>query len=207
MKKILIADDHWVVRHALKSILSTHPDLEIAGEASDGLQVLDFVDNKDIDLIVLDLSMPYLSGMQIMEALKTRKNAPPVLIFTMHPGDQYLKHIMKLGAKGFVSKDSEAMRIIDAVTMILSGKSSFPGNIDGQLTRRRLENRKLLEPLSRREDQVLRALVRGERNADIARSLNISTKTISTYRARILEKLNVNNNAELVALVAQYGVI
>lgn len=205
--RLVIADDHWVVRHALKSLLMSRPDLEVVGEASSGPQALELVETLKPDLMILDISLPEMSGMQVLEQLKSRVHSPAVLIFTMHPADQYLKHVMTLGARGFMSKDSESGGIIEAVDAILSGQTAFPVNKADEFKRRKKSCTKIIEPLSRREDEVLRGLVLGERNSVIAERLKISAKSVATYRLRIFEKLDVENNAELVALATQTGLV
>jgi two-component system response regulator EvgA len=205
--RLIIADDHWVVRHALRSLLASRLDLEIVGEASDGSQVMELAETLNPDLIILDISLPVMSGMQVLAAFKSMPRSPAVLVFTMHPADQYLKHVVTLGARGFMSKDSDASKIISGIDAILSGRTAFPIEPGGCFNRRRKSQDRIVGPLSKREDEVLRALVHGERNGDIALRLKISAKTVSTYRTRIFEKLNVENNAELVALAIQTGLV
>jgi DNA-binding NarL/FixJ family response regulator len=205
--RLIIADDHWVVRHALRSLLMSRTDLEIVGEAADGQQAILMADALTPDLMILDISLPVMSGMQVLETFRTKPKAPFVLVFSMHPTDQYMKHVVALGAKGFLSKDAPAATIIAAIDTILLGKTAFPLEQQTTLALRGTPNNKVLGALSRREDEVLRALVQGERNGDIAKRLSISAKTVSTYRARIFEKLNVESDAELVALtgsISQY---
>ena len=207
--RIVIADDHWVVRHAMKSLLVSRPDLEVVGEASDGHQVLSLAQLLKPDLIILDISLPGLTGMQVLEHLKGAASTCAVLVFTMHPADQYLKHVIALGARGFISKDSESTKIGDAIDAILAGNTAFPSAKKEEFKRRRNagSSTSTMDPLSKREDEVLQGLVHGERNSVIALRLNISAKTVATYRLRILEKLNVENNAELVALATQSGLV
>jgi two-component system response regulator NreC len=205
--RLIIADDHWVVRHALRSLLTARTDLEIVGEAADGQQAILMADSLSPDLMILDISLPVMSGMQVLEAFRTKANAPFVLVFSMHPTDQYMKHVVALGAKGFLSKDAPAATIIAAIDTILLGKTAFPLVQQAHLVQRGKSTNRVLGALSRREDEVLRALVQGERNGDIAKRLSISAKTVSTYRARIFEKLHVECDAELVALtgsISQY---
>jgi len=205
--RLMIADDHWVVRHALRSLLTARSDLEIVGEASDGQQAILMAESLRPDLMILDISLPVMSGMQVLEVLRTKPNAPFVLVFSMHPTDQYMKHLVALGAKGFLSKDAPAATIIAAIDSILLGKTAFPLAQGAKPAQRGSSNNKVLGALSRREDEVLRALVQGERNGDIAKRLEISAKTVSTYRARIFEKLHVESDAELIALtgsISQY---
>jgi DNA-binding NarL/FixJ family response regulator len=197
--KLIIADDHWVVRHALRCLLAPRPDLEIVAEASDGAQAIEMADALNPDLVILDLSLPTMSGMQVLEAFRSRPRAPRVLVFSMHPHDQYVKHVIALGAKGFLSKDAPAQTIVGAIDSILSGQTVFPLNPQDSTPGQTYS--KVIGALSKREDEVLRALIKGERNGDIATRLNISSKTVSTYRTRIFEKLNVHTNAELIGLM------
>lgn len=200
--RLIIADDHWVVRHALRCLLEQRPDLEIVAEVSDGGQVIAMSDALNPDLVILDLSLPTMSGMQVLEAFRSRPRAPRILVFSMHPHDQYIKHVIALGAKGFLSKDAPAETIIGAIDAILSGRTVFPQQPqDAVADRAAKPYSKVIGALSKREDEVLRALVKGERNGDIAIRLDISAKTVSTYRTRIFEKLNVHTNAELIGLM------
>lgn len=205
--RLLIADDHWVVRHALKSLLISRPDLQVVGEVADGLTVAPQVEALRPDLLILDISLPGMSGLQVLETLKSMAFPPAVLVFTMHPADQYLRHVMALGARGFMSKDSESGKIVEAIDAILAGRTAFPNDPSSESMRRAQAHARLVHPLSRREHEVLRGLVLGERNSVIAERLKISAKSVATYRLRILEKLDVENNAELVALATQTGLV
>jgi DNA-binding NarL/FixJ family response regulator len=204
---LLIADDHWVVRQALRTVVAGRPDLIIVGEAADGFQAVELSDKLKPDLMLLDISLPGISGMQVLEQLNTRAVSPSVIVFTMHPADQYARHVRGLGAKGFLSKDSDAGTILSTLDRIMKGEVVFPLQPSTEKTRRKQAPRRTVDLLSKREEEVLRGLVRGERNAAIAQHLGISSKTISTYRCRIFEKLNVENNAELVAFATRSGLI
>jgi DNA-binding NarL/FixJ family response regulator len=164
-------------------------------------EVCGYLENELIGQIFTKLFAPY------DRARALESHQPSVLIFTMHPADQYLKHVVTLGARGFMSKDSHASKIIGGIDAILSGRTAFPVDQGDAFNRKGKSLGKAVGPLSKREDEVLRALVQGERNGDIAQRLKISAKTVSTYRTRILEKLNVENNAELVALAIQTGLV
>jgi len=204
---LLIADDHWVVRQALRTVVAGRPDLIVIGEAADGFQAVELSDKLKPDLMLLDISLPGISGMQVLEQLNTWAISPSVIVFTMHPADQYARHVRSLGAKGFLSKDSDAGTILSTLDRIMKGESVFPLQPSPEKTRRKQAPRRTVDLLSKREEEVLRGLVRGERNADIAQQLGISSKTISTYRRRLFEKLNVENNAELVAFATRSGLI
>jgi DNA-binding NarL/FixJ family response regulator len=204
---ILIADDHWVVRQALRTVVASQPDLIVVGEAADGFQAVELSDTLKPDLLLLDISLPGLSGMQVLEQLNARAASPSVIVFTMHPADQYARHVRSLGAKGFLSKDSDAETILNTLNRVLQGNSVFPLPPSPEKTRRKQAPRRTVDLLSKREEEVLRGLVCGERNAAIAEHLGISSKTISTYRRRLFVKLNVENNAELVAFATRSGLI
>ena len=204
---LLIADDHWVVRQALRTVVAGRPDLIVIGEAADGFQAVELSDKLKPDLMLLDISLPGISGMQVLEQLNTWAISPSVIVFTMHPADQYARHVRSLGTKGFLSKDSDAGTILSTLDRIMKGESVFPLQPSPEKTRRKQAPRRTVDLLSKREEEVLRGLVRGERNADIAQQLGISSKTISTYRRRLFEKLNVENNAELVAFATRSGLI
>ena len=204
---LLIADDHWVVRQALRTVVAGRPDLIVVGEAADGFQAVELSDKLKPDLMLLDISLPGISGMQVLEQLNTRADSPSIIVFTMHPADQYARHVRSLGAKGFLSKDSDAGTILSTLDRIMKGEIVFPLPPSPEKTRRKQAPRRTVDLLSKREEEVLRGLVCGERNAVIAQRLGISSKTISTYRRRLFEKLNVENNAELVAFATRSGLI
>ena len=204
---LLIADDHWVVRQALRTVVAGRPDLIVVGEAADGLQAIELCDKLKPDLMLLDISLPGLSGMQVLEQLQDRAVSPSVIVFTMHPADQYARHVRSLGAKGFLSKDSDAGTILNTLDRIVNGEVIFPLPPTPEKTRRKQAPRRTVELLSKREEEVLRGLVQGERNAAIAQRLGISSKSVSTYRQRLFEKLNIENNAGLVTFAARSGII
>ena len=204
---LLIADDHWVVRQALRTVVAGQPHLHVGGEAADGFQALALSEQLKPDLMLLDISLPGLTGMQVLEQLNTREKSPSVIIFTMHPADQYARHVRNLGAKGFLSKDSDAATILDTLDRVMQGEIVFPIPPNAEKTRRKQAPQRTVEHLSKREEEVLSGLVQGERNAAIAQRLGISTQSVSTYRQRIFDKLNVENNADLVAFATRAGLI
>lgn len=204
---LLIADDHWVVRQALRTVVAGRPDLVVVGEAADGFQAVELSDKLKPDLMLLDISLPGISGMQVLEQLNTRAVSPSVIVFTMHPADQYARHVRSLGAKGFLSKDSDAGTILSTLDRIMKGEVVFPLQPTPEKTRRKQAPCRTVDLLSKREEEVLRGLVRGERNAAIAQRLGISSKSVSTYRLRLFEKLDVESNAELVTFATRSGLI
>jgi DNA-binding NarL/FixJ family response regulator len=203
---LIIADDHWVVRQALGTVIAGRPDLIVVGEASDGFQAVELCDKLKPDLILLDISLPGLSGIQVIEQLNARAVSPSVIVFTMHPADQYARHVRSLGAKGFLSKDSDSRTILSTLDRVTKGEMVFPLQPSADKIRRN-RPQKAVDLLSKREAEVLRGLIRGERNAAIAQRLGISAKTVSTYRLRLFEKLNVESNAGLVTFATRSGLI
>lgn len=202
--RVLIVDDHWAIRQALTDVVSRCEGLELMGQAEDGQQALDMVEQLHPDLVVLDVNLPVVRGMEVLRQIRARAWATKVLIFSMYPADPYAEMARRWGAQGFLAKDANAQSIMQALLKVAASGTSFPdrGVIGLKATeaKRRIPT---LESLSRREVQVFQALVRGEPNKDIAARLNISPKSVSTYRDRLFTKLQVNSIAQLCALAAE----
>jgi two-component system invasion response regulator UvrY len=200
MIRVLIADDHVVVRQGLKQILGDTPELLVAGEAINGQEVLDKIRAEAWDVVVLDISMPDHSGLDILKQLKAEQPKLPVLVLSMHPEDRYAMRVLKAGASGYLAKDSAADELVKAIRKVVSGgryvspflaeKMAFEVGADSS----KLPH----ETLSDREFQVLRLIADGKSVTEIAAELSLSVKTVSTYRARLLEKMNLSTNAELI---------
>ena len=200
--RILIADDHGVVRDGLRQMVGACPDLEIAAEAGDGIEALRLAQSEPFDLVVLDISLPGSNGVSVLQGLRAGGSRVPVLFFSMHPAEQYADFVRRAGAQGFIVKDARSDRVIAAMRALLAGGTDFPA----VRTRSRQGNhRSPLDTLSGREHEVLMGMVHGEPLLDIAARLQISNKSVGTYRQRILDKLGVANNAELIALVTRFG--
>jgi two-component system invasion response regulator UvrY len=199
MIRILIADDHAVVREGVKHILSDIPDIHIAGEASSGTEVLNKVNTRDYDLILLDIAMPGRDGLEILKDIKMQKPKLPVLILSMFPEEQYALRALKSGAAGYLTKDSIPNELVKAVRKIARGgkyiSSSFSEKLLFSLDSD--TERPSHETLSDREFQVMRMIASGKTLREIADELALSEKTVCTYRSRILEKMGMRNNAEL----------
>jgi DNA-binding NarL/FixJ family response regulator len=199
MMKILIADDHAVVREGLKQILSESPEMVVTAEASTGPEVLEKIGKDDFDLIVLDIAMPGRGGLDILKEIKNKKPRLPVLILSMYPEDQYAVRVLKAGASGYMTKESAPHELINAIKQISKGKKYVSPSLAEKLALD-LEittGRPLHESLSDREYQVMCMIASGKTLKEIAEKLSLSIKTISTYRSRILEKMNMKSNAEL----------
>lgn len=199
--RIIIADDHPVVRRGLRDILHSRPDLEVVAEAWDGAMVEEVVRSHLAELLIMDIGLPTRRGLAVLERLRADGILLPVIFFSMYPASQYAVSAKKAGAQGFVGKEAPAAELLQAIDQVLSGGSSF-----GQRgSRASAATDDLFHALSPRELQVLNALLAGTRLQDLSLETDLSTKTLSTYRARLLSKLDVHSNAELVALAICHG--
>jgi two-component system, NarL family, invasion response regulator UvrY len=209
MIKIFIADDHPVVRMGIKQILSEVKDMTVVDEAGTGQETLKKVAKNDYDVILLDISMPGRNGLDILRELKSKKPKIPVLILSIYPEDQYAVRVLKLGAAGYLTKESVPEELINAIRKVAQGRKYISPSLAEKLaTDLELNSDKPPhENLSDREYQVLCLLASGKRLKDIADTLSLSIKTISTYRTRILEKMKMDNNAELIRYALQNNLV
>ena len=199
MIRILVADDHTVVREGIKQILAGQEDMFVEDEAESGQEVLNKMTKKNYDLILLDISMPGRSGLEILEEIKLKQPKLPVLILSMHPEEQYAIRTLRAGAAGYLTKASAPQELISAirkvarggkyVTASLAEKLAFELDAGAEKPRH--------EKLSTREYQVMLMLASGQSVKEVAEELCLSAKTITTYRTRILEKMDMKKNAEL----------
>ena len=207
MIKVLIADDHAVVLEGLKQILSETPDIIVAAQAGDGQEVLEKIRTMSLDAVVLDIGMPGRSGLDTLMHIRRERQTLPVLVLSIHPEDQYAVRVLKAGASGYLTKDSAPDQLIAAVRKVVSGGKYVSPTLAEKLAFD-LEadaDRPLHETLSDREYEVLCMIALGKTVKEIADKLSLSVKTISTYRARILEKMKMKNNAELTHYVIREG--
>jgi two-component system, NarL family, invasion response regulator UvrY len=209
MIDVLIADDHRLVREGLKKILSEVHDIVVADEASTGNEALRKVRKRDFDVIVLDISMPEKNGIEVLEHLKKEKPESRVLILSMHPEEQYALRALKAGAAGYLTKESAPNELIDAIRRVATGKKYITSTIAENLATALNTNTPNTphELLSNREFQVLRMMAQGGTLTEIAEELNLSIKTVSTYRSRILEKMGMKNNSELIFYAFKNGLV
>lgn len=199
MIKILIADDHAIVRAGLKQILAEVDDMLVTGEASNGEEVITKTREADWDIVLLDISMPGKNGIDTLKQLKEEKPGLPVLILSMYPEDQYAVSLLRAGASGYMTKESAPSQLVMAIRKVAQGRKYISPSLAEILA---LElggdaDRPLHDTLSEREFQIFCKLSSGKTVSEIANELFLSVKTISTYRARILEKMKMKNNAEL----------
>jgi two-component system invasion response regulator UvrY len=199
MIRILIADDHTIVREGLKQIISDVTGMEVAGEATNGHEVLDKIKDGGFDVVLLDLSMPGKSGLETLKEIRIVGQSLPVLILTMHPEEQYAVRVLKAGASGYLTKESAPDELITAIRKVTKGGKYISPSLAERLAYN-LEidnNRPVHETLSDREYQVFCKIASGNTISEIAEEMSLSVKTISTYRSRILEKMGMKSNAEL----------
>ncbi len=209
MIKILIADDHPVVRKGLKDIIQATSDMTVSGEASKGQEVLENVKRIDFDVVVLDIAMPGRSGLDILKELKSGNPELPVLILSIHPEEQFAVRVLKAGASGYLTKDSAPDELITAIRKVSRGKKYISASLAEKLAYD-LEigvEKPLHETLSDREYAVICMIASGKTVKEIAEELYLSVKTISTYRSRILEKMKMRTSAELTHYAIKHGLV
>ncbi len=197
--RILIADDHAVTRHGLKQILAEEFQPAAFGEAEDGPHTLRLISKQKWDVLVLDITMPGMNGLEVLKDLKNLRPNLPVLVLSMHPEDQYGIRTLQAGASGYLNKEADPRELVAAVRRVLAGRKYVtPSLADGMATRLADGHEGLLhEKLSDREYQVMAMLAVGKAVSEIAKDLSRSVKTITTHRTHILDKMNMKTNADL----------
>ncbi len=212
--RLAIADDHALFRQGLKRILEEIPDLEVTGEASDGLELLRLLQESNPDLIILDISMPNLRGLEAIHEVKKANPKTRVLILTMHKENEYLSQALSAGADGYLLKEDADTELLAAVESVRYGKTYVSPLLSGKLaeewTQRRRGNGKApfdLEPVTIREKEILKLIAEGKLSKEIADLLFISVRTVERHRANMMDKLNLKNTAELVKYAIQKGYV
>jgi len=206
MIKVLLADDHSIVRAGLLRLIEESEDIEVTGEAADGMAAIRLAREKTPDVAVIDISMPGMDGLEVITHLRSYLPKLPILILTMHEEEQYVIRAIEAGAMGYITKKSAPEQLVNAIRKVHSGGIYLTEEISELLALRVArgeDNRSLLDSLSTRELQVLRRLAMGNTNREIAEAYNISIKTVDTYRFRLLKKLNLRNNAEISRFAIQ----
>ena len=209
MIKILIADDHAIVREGLKRIVAETADMVVADEATNGHEVLEKIRNNEYNVVILDISMPGRGGVDILKQLKGQRPHLPILILSMHPEEQYAVRVLKAGAAGYLTKESAPDELITAIKRVSSGRKYVSSSLAEKLAFDLERHTELPyhETLSDREYQVLCMIASGKRAQEIAEELCLSVKTVSTYRSRILEKMKMKNNAELMRYAIKHELV
>jgi DNA-binding NarL/FixJ family response regulator len=206
--RVLLADDHAVVRRGISEILHERMQVEAIGEASDVPQTLEMLRSGVWDVLILDISMPGRSGLEALEDIRAIRPDLPVLFMSMHAEDQIVRRVLRSGAAGYVTKGSDPDEIVKAVRKVIGGGRFVGENLVENLLfdLQSNDDRPVHERLSNREYEVLRMLSAGRRITEIAHDLALSVKTVSTYRARILEKLDLRNDSELIHYAVRNGI-
>jgi DNA-binding NarL/FixJ family response regulator len=212
-KQVFIVEDHQLFREGLKSMLTSRDDIEIVGEAEDGLDAVRKIRKTKPDLVLLDLSMPKMSGISVMKELKRELPKTRILALTIHETDQYVLEAFEAGTDGYCIKDASRQELMTALDSVLEGKTYIsPGIADqvveGYLTGQvRLKQESRWDTVTQREREVLKLLAEGYTNKDIADFLNISAKTVEKHRANLIGKLDIHNVAQLTTFAIKKGLV
>jgi DNA-binding NarL/FixJ family response regulator len=210
MIKVLLADDHNIVRAGLRRIVEESGEMEVVAEADDGREAIQLVKKVTPDVAVIDISMPGLDGLEVISQLQALHPELPILVLTMHDEGQYVVRAIQAGAMGYLTKQSAPEQLVTAIRKINEGQRYITDEAAESLALRVAkgsDGKSTLDSLSMRELQVLRRLAMGQTNREIARAYHISIKTVDTYRARLLKKLDLRNNAELSRFAIQNRLI
>jgi len=211
--RILLADDHTILRSGLRAVLERQADLQVVGEASDGRQAVVETEKERPDVVVMDVAMPILNGIEAARQITSRYPQVAIVILSMHSDEGYLLRALKAGARGYLLKDSAEGDLINAIRAVSGGKAFFSPVISRMLAddyMRQLQQRGVedsYELLTTRERELLQLLAEGKSNKDIARLLNLSLYTVETHRSNILQKLNLHSVPELMLYAIRKGVI
>jgi two-component system, NarL family, invasion response regulator UvrY len=209
MPKILIADDHPILRTGLRQILTAESDIEVVGEVPNGIELLDFLRKHPCDLVLLDISMPKRGGLDVIDEIKQLQRNISILILSIYPEEQYAIRALRAGASGYLTKASAPNDLINAIHKVLSGGKYISPSL-AEILASEIDPYASQQPhkrLSDREFQVMCMLAAGKTVTEVANELNLSVKTISTHRARILEKMNMKNNAQLTFYAVENHII
>ncbi len=210
MIRVALADDHAVVRKGVRQILGEADDIEVVGEAKDYGELSTLLKDTPCDVLVLDISMPGKNGIETLKAMRERYPRLHVLILSMFPEDQYALRALKAGASGYVSKEAAPENLVDAIRLVSRGKKYItPGVAEALATSLERKQRSEVphEALSDREYETLRLIAAGKKLSEIAELMSLSPKTVSVYRARLLEKMGLRNNSELTHYAIKHGLV
>jgi DNA-binding NarL/FixJ family response regulator len=211
--RIVIAEDHTILREGLRSLLSSNPNFEIVGEAGDGREAIRCAEKFKPDLILTDLSMPRMNGMEAIKEIKRESPASKVLVLTVHRAEEYILAAFRAGADGYLLKDATHSELVMAVKKVLSGKPYISPEISDKVIEGYLEGKKTLksrtswETLTQREREILKLIAEGYKNKQIADDLFISVKTVEKHRANLMEKLDLHNIQALTTFAIERGLV
>ncbi|MFW5981049.1 MAG: response regulator [bacterium] len=204
--RILIAEDHDLVREGICKLLEFYEDFEVVAEAGDGLETVTKVREVNPDLVLLDLNMPRMDGIATIPKIKEINSEVKVLILTIHDGEEYIYEVVRAGAEGFVQKDIKPEDLRNSINRVMDGERVFPKSIEDQVSETATSTLEI-EELSAREQEVLELLAKGMSNRDIAAALFISEKTVKNHVSNILKKLDVNDRTQAVLLSLKIGLV
>jgi DNA-binding NarL/FixJ family response regulator len=211
--RIIIAEDHTILREGLRSLLSSDPDLEIVGEAQDGQEAIRCVEKLKPNLVLMDLSMPRMNGLDAIKEIKKRSTETKILVLTVHKNEEYIVATLRAGADGYALKDSTHAELGIAIKNVLSGNHYISPGISGRVIEGYLEGRKPLkatspfETLTQRERGILKMIAEGYKNKEIADYLCISVKTVEKHRANLMQKLDLHSVSVLTAFAMEKGLV
>ena len=208
--KVLVVDDHALIRKGLKQILDDTSDMRVTGEAETGMQAIKMVRENGYDMVLLDITLPDKHGVEVLKQIKTECPNLPVLILSMHPDDQYAMRAIKAGASGYMNKQSAPSQLVTAIRKVASGRKYISGELAEQLANdltKDSQQEVSHQVLSNREYQTLCLMAAGKSLSEMADIMSLSAKTVSVYRARMLEKMNLKNNAEAVRYALSHNLI
>jgi DNA-binding NarL/FixJ family response regulator len=209
MIRVCVIDDHAVVREGLKRIIAENPGMAVTAEAADGMEAMRVIQSEPCDVVLLDITMPNRNGLDVLKQIRTDSPRLPVLILSMHAEDQYAVRVLRAGAAGYLTKESAPAKLVQAIRKVVRGGKYVSTSLAEKLVfdLNSDSTKAPHEILSDREYQVLCMIASGKTVTMIAVELGLSVKTISTYRVRILEKLNMKNNAELTRYAIKEGLV
>jgi DNA-binding NarL/FixJ family response regulator len=209
MINVLIADDHALIREGLKKILNGEPDMKVVGEASNAVELFKLLEPLVVNIVLLDITMPGESGLDALKELRQKHFHLPVLILSFHPEHRFAVRALKAGAAGYLTKESAAEEVVQAIRKIVGGGKYVSAALAEQLATELDDEggKPLHETLSDREFQVMRLIAAGKKNSEIAEELSVTLSTVNTYRIRILEKMKMQSNVELSRYAVEHGLI
>lgn len=209
--RVVVADDHTILREGLVALLNRSGDCQVVGQAEDGASAVDLVLRTEPDVVVLDISMPRLNGIEVVRRLSKELEQTRILVLTMHTEEEYVLHVVRAGAAGFLLKDSATDELLNAVRALASGRGYFGSHASKILAEQFHRPQARIEDpyrdLTDREREVFHLIVEGMTTKEIARQLDISAKTAENHRFRVLDKLGVRNTAELIRYAVKHGLL
>ena len=211
--RVLVADDHAIIREGLRVMLGNQPDMEVVGTASNGYEAIRLVDQKEPDVVIIDISMPELNGIEAISQMLPRHPYIKIIVLSIHETKPYVYRTLKAGAKGYLIKETAGLEVVDAVRAVYRGERYLSQRISDLLTDASYRNFEMpmegspLEQLSSREREILQLVAEGKTSQEIGERLSISSKTVDTYRSRLMRKIGVEDVTGLVKFAIQHGVI